>query len=444
MRVFAAALAGAALFDAAGCGETAESAASIEEVVPSEGYNDVPVDVAIRGGPFRPSYSVDLRSGQTSIARGAFSAFLMPADVVASQSIGALGLVWRSGAELGATLPAALPPGLYDVEVRDPRGHVASLKGGFRSLGPDTSPPTVTITTPAPGAVVAAGTEVPVMLRADDGLGHLASLKWVLLPNDGPPASEACPVDPGASEQDCSSTFLAPTPTGLLEPISIQGEAQDTAGNPATREIAFYVAQRPEVSSLAPTSGPTGGMTELVIVGANFVAGGTQILIDGVPADPGGGVVDSPTAMHGQTPAHDPGVVQVVVRTGSADAQAGTFEYVAPPRVRAIDPPSGPTAGGTPMEIAGDHFRAVTQVFFGSQQAPLLCPVLVSEHLITGFAPPGTGTVMVFASDPVAGGPTSGPSYAYMIPPPTDGGQAAGGDGGATSVTCPPPDGGTP
>jgi hypothetical protein len=443
MRVFAAALAGAALFDAAGCGETVESAASIDEVIPSEGYNDVPVAVAIRGGPFRPSYSVDLGNGKTSIARGAFSAFLAPAGLP-SAGIGALGLTWHSGGELGATLPAALPAALYDVQVRDPRGHVATLAGGFRSLGPDTSPPTVTITTPAAGAVVAAGTEVPVMLRADDGPGHLASLKWVLLPSGGPPASQACYLNPGAGEQDCSSSFLAPTPAALIEPISIAGSALDTAGNPATREIVFYVAQRPAVSSLAPASGPTGGMTQVVVVGTNFVAGGTQILIDGMPAEPGGGVVDTATTMHGLTPAHDPGPVAVVVRTGSADAQAGTFEYVAPPRVRAIDPPGGPAEGGTPVKVAGDHFRAVTQVFFGTQQAPLLCPVLVSEHLITGLTPPGTGTVMAYATDAVAGGTTSGPSYAYMLTPPGDGGPQAGGDGGAAGVACAPPDGGAP
>jgi hypothetical protein len=186
-------------------------------------------------------------------------------------------------------------------------------------------------------------------------------------------------------------------------------------------------------------------MTTISVQGANFVAGsmqavGTQILIDGVPVDPNGGIVDSLT-IKGATPPHDPGVFPVVVRTGSAEVDAGTFEYIAPPRVLDIYPTSGAAGADTPLIIAGDHFRKETHILFGkgSGGAALVCPTMVSEHRITGYAPRGSGTVIVSANDLTAGSVDGGVPFTYLGSPGRDGGL----DPDASAIRCDDPDGGT-
>jgi hypothetical protein len=445
MRVYASAPAGVGLLVAASCGGNPEPHAVVAAVVPPQAYNDVPIAVTVEGGPFRPAYRIDTGSGKATLDVGAFSVSLVAPGSPPATRVSMAAVTWKDSGSLGATIPAGLPAGVYDVEVRDQRGTLAAMRPSFRSLGHDGDPPALTVSAPASGTVVAAGTFVPLAMHADDGAGHLAVFEWMLVENATPPTS--CPFVPGASVVDCKTMFSVPQPVGVTSALHLQARAQDTAGNATMRAIDLVVALGPQVTSVTPRSGPIAGMTRLAVQGDNFIAGGTQVLIDGVPIDPSGGAIESPTVIRGLTPKHDPGVFQVVVQTGGAQVAAGTFEYIAPPVVRAIDPPTGSPAGDTGVLIAGDHFRAATRIVFSrpSGAVALSCPVWQDEHRIVGYAPPGTGTVTILADDPIGGATATGPEFEYSAPTGREGG-VTGGDpeAGAAAMKCDIPDGGLP
>ena len=113
-----------------------------------------------------------------------------------------------------------LAAGTYDVEVRDPRGSLARLPGAFVSLGPDRTPPAVTIDEPAQGTIVNAEAEVPVAFTADDGLGYLASMEWKVSTSDVD-FSGTCPLAPDAQRATCRFVFVAPQPTENGQPLAV-------------------------------------------------------------------------------------------------------------------------------------------------------------------------------------------------------------------------------
>src|SRR5882672_10518379 len=79
----------------AGCSGDREPSATVKEIVPSAAYNDTSVAVAIQGGPFRPSYTIDLGGGAAAIQQGAFVASLVPwAEGEAPEPFA--GLAWKN------------------------------------------------------------------------------------------------------------------------------------------------------------------------------------------------------------------------------------------------------------------------------------------------------------------------------------------------------------
>jgi hypothetical protein len=424
---------------AAGCAG-GERPAAVTAVVPTEGYNDSAIDIAVQGGPFRPSYTIDTGSGHGSIDLGAFSAFISPSPSPSPSPSGAsngvrqvavASLTWRSQTELAGTLPASLPAGSYDLTVRDPRGQMVVLPNAFTSLGPDLQRPTVSVIQPADGSLVASETQVPVMLQAGDGLGHLMSVSWnVSSLSFG--QSGACALEGNPAQKTCGFSFLAPQLTTLTDMLILKADAVDTAGNSAvTAAIQIRVALPPQLSSFSPMSGMTRGGTVLTVIGDDFVPG-TQVLIGGVVLNLTGGVPDSTTTIHRATPPHDPGSFPLVVRTGSAEVTGMSFLFVAPPVLRAVSPAGGPSQGGNAVAVVGDHFRyGETRILFGTSidaGVPLQGAQPMSENRIDGFAPPGTGVVSIFASDPIGGDVELPRAYTYV---------SGVGDGGV-------PDGGGP
>jgi hypothetical protein len=415
------------LLVAAGCAGTTETAGAVHDVTPVEAYSDVAVAFTIHGGPFRPAYDIDTTTGKTTLSLDAFHAILRP-SIAPGGALTIDGLVWQTSNQLAGSVGAGAPMGLYDLELHDPRGNVAVRPQAFRSLGPDHDKPVLTILAPAAGSFAAASTTVPVMIHADDIAGHLASVVWSFGPPDQLGEAQSCPLTIGDAHVDCPGSFTAPAPAGLVQPLRLSTTATDSAGNTQSQMVDFWVALGPVVTSFSPGTGPTSGMTTLTVQGDDFVQGGTQILVDGVPVLPDGGDVQSVNVISGLTPAHDPGTVPIVVRTGAAEVPVGEFVYVAPPRVRLIDPSAGPAAGGTMVTIAGDHFRdGQTQIYFGrtSPATRLGCLTVVSPQRIVGITPPGTGKVTVFADDPVGGNVGTGPDFTYLAP------RDAGADGAA-------------
>jgi hypothetical protein len=404
----------AALF-AAGCAGSTEPKVTITDVTPAAAYSDATTSLVIHGGPFRPIYDIDTSGGHETLELGAFTAFIAPSDGF-GVALPADQLMWLSTSELAATLPAGINAGSYDVEVRDPRGAVAMKKMGFVSLGPDQQSPTVTIDEPESGTIVASGAEVPVAFTADDGPGYLRSMVWKVATSEGE-MSGSCPVVLPVHRTTCRFLFVVPTPQQNGEPLSIVATVTDTGTSaPAMAETTLAIGLPPIVQSFDPREGPAAGGTPITITGDHFIAG-TEVLVGGAPLVPlvaGGGIVVSDTVIQGLAPSHDPGLVTVTVRTGSASVDAsGKFSYVGRPEVRALTPTMGPIAGCTPVTIVGKYFREsevpgapLTSVVFGSDPAtgaPLQCASWKSDNRIEGLTPAGAGAVSVFAIDPVGG-----------------------------------------
>src|SRR6185369_1257067 len=85
------------------------------------------------------------------------------------------------------------------------------------------------------------------------------------------------------------------------------------------------------------------------------------------------------------------------------------FEFVAPPKVKIVEPPSGPESSPTAVRLVGDHFRpGHTQVAIvdadGARQTLADTDVnIVNSFVISTVLPPGRGVITVVVIDPVSG-----------------------------------------
>jgi hypothetical protein len=435
MRLFAGAALGVASLFAVACSSSNEPPVVVAAIRPAQAFNDADIEIVIEGGPFRPAYDIDTAGRSAVTQLGAFSAVLSPSSGVGAR-FAVDKLTWLSTSELAAELPKGLDEGPYDVQVRDPRGSVGIRANGFTSLGHDATPPKVSVLEPADGTVVNAGAEVPVAFRADDVPGRIKSMTWSVFDGIDYEVSGMCAVDPGVEAATCRFVFVAPKDR-QAELLTVHVEARDGVGNVAGAESKVVVALPPVATDAAPRQGPATGGTDVVVTGDHFVVG-TQVLVDGVPLEPGGGLFLSPQQLKGRTPVHEPGVVPLAVRSGAREVAAGTFEFVGKPIVLAVSPTMGPLAGNIPVLIAGKNFRPTKQdgtdgttIEFGAPdgpRTPLGCLDVVNSNRITGVLPPGAGAATIFARDPIGGESQLPLAFTYL------GDETP--DGGATAPAC--------
>ncbi|WP_394663379.1 putative Ig domain-containing protein [uncultured Sphingomonas sp.] len=188
----------------------------------------------------------------------------------------------------------------------------------------------------------------------------------------------------------------------------------------------------PAISSIAPTSGPTGGGTSVTINGSNFT-GVDQVRFDStlVSVTPA-----SDTQIIATAPAHAAGTVGIaVVKNGTASATFTGFTYVAAPAVTAVAPNSGGAGGGNSVTVTGTGFTNATAVNFGATSASSF--TVNSATQITATAPAGSGTVNVTVTSPGGTSATgAGNQYRYVAAPTISAISPTGGSsGGGTPVT---------
>jgi hypothetical protein len=412
-----------------GCGLANEAPATVNAVTPNMAFNDAATPVKIEGTGFRPAYRFDTMGGAASSEAAGFSVTLMPsAESTASVSVPLGDVAWTSKTELAATIPAAVPAGLYDVVVVDPRGVERRLPDGFTSLGQDVEPPSVTIDTPGPRSLIGDGATITVHLTADDGLGFVASLTAKVTHGEDK-RSFPCALPPTPGRVTCELQFTAPAPIDDTDTVTIEVAAADRAGNnadPALRRSPL--ARRPSLTSLSPTVGPAGGGTPIDLRGTNFVKptqdfDGTLLLIDGQPVD--AEVIDA-TTIKARTPAHEGDLAQVTVSTGGAESSAQFFEFVNAPHLRRIEPDHGPVTGGTRIIISGNDFRGLhTLIFIDDKPVQRQC--FVSPQRIEAITPAGKapGQVFLIARDQIGGSDMLPFTYDDGADDPPDGGAPA-------------------
>ena len=230
---------------------------------------------------------------------------------------------------------------------------------------------------------------------------------------------------------------LAPTPPAA------RATAPLAAVDDATPHdvVAARAKTKPVVTKVKPASGPFVGGTVVTVRGKRFVRV-TKVLFG---TDKGSSVtVKNPRKLTVVAPPHEVGTVavRVVTKAGGrskASSQArftytgGTTPVTGPPVVAGLSPSSGPTAGGTVVQITGDRFTNTTSVTFGGTPVGY---ALLSDDLIRVTTPAraaggvpvvvttlsGTSAPVTFTYQPP---PATGPPVVALVTPPT--GPAAGG-----------------
>jgi hypothetical protein len=127
--------------------------------------------------------------------------------------------------------------------------------------------------------------------------------------------------------------------------------------------------------------------------------------------------VNSSTSITATTPAHAAGLVVVAVTTsGGTGSLANAYQYLVPPTVASVSPPSGPMAGGTSVTVNGSGFiSGATTVSFGG--VPLTGRAYPSSTQITGTTGAhAAGAVNVVVTNPDAETATLANGYTYVAP----------------------------
>ncbi|MCI0341860.1 MAG: IPT/TIG domain-containing protein [Planctomycetales bacterium] len=212
------------------------------------------------------------------------------------------------------------------------------------------------------------------------------------------------------SSTQIRGTTAALNPFGpyLVGPVNVGVRNPDAQG--AVLVNGFNaLGTAPSLSSLAPTSGSTGGGTLVTLTGTGFDPvedGGFSTSSVSFGSNAATFVnVASTTTITCWTPAGAAGAVNVTVT--NADGQASTvasgYTYVAGPGISSVSPAGGPGSGGTTITISGTGFAAGATVTVGGAIATSVA--IASSSSITCVTPAGTpGTVHVTVTNP---GPVS-------------------------------------
>ena len=381
----------------------------LTRVEPAEAYSDANVRLTLFGEGFIPATTLDPISGSRVAVVDGFHARVGNGQRWADLA----NLAWlapgqMTGSLLGQdTSKSDFPTGPLNVELTDPRGQSDTLTGVFNELGHDSTPPTITFTSPAVKPPVGPGTVLLGSFHASDASpGMLASLSWTYHEPQMTSGPTNCPLAAPSAQADCTFQITVSQSLSGNETIWIEANAADASKNHTQAILSFPVLARATVASISPSSGGTAGGTDVVITGSGFIAG-SQAILDGVPMFPEGGIIIDEQTMSAHVPAHDAGATPILVRTPLGTA-LGTlfFTYLPPPLLETIAPDTGSAAGGTAVVLTGKNFTADTQIFLGAtleSAVPLYYSSRPSGNAIIGRTPPGSGQTTVWAFDEALG-----------------------------------------
>ena len=144
----------------------------------------------------------------------------------------------------------------------------------------------------------------------------------------------------------------------------------------------------PEILTISPAAGTTGGGTLITLTGRNFGSGGS-VTIGGQLVFFTAGTSYSHTRIVAATPAGQGAGRPVVVETLGRSSNAVNFDYDAP-QITHITCNSAPTAGGTILTLTGSNFGLSGSVSVGGHNAPVTSGGY-SHTVITCTLPPGQG-----------------------------------------------------
>ncbi|WP_181408820.1 IPT/TIG domain-containing protein [Schumannella soli] len=232
-------------------------------------------------------------------------------------------------------------------------------------------------------------------------------------------------------------TVVSPTQITVTAPAHAAGPVDVVVQHPSgdatlTGAFTFQPPAVPNVTTVAPASGTQLGGTVVTITGTDL--GGTTGVTFGGTA--GTGLVVTPTQVTVTTPAHAPGLVDLIVQAPGGDVTRGfTFIPDGAPVVVTHTPVTGPTAGGTDVTITGTDLDGVTAVQFGTTNGTIVSTT--ATQIVVTSPLHAAGSVDLVLRDP-AGDVTIADGFLFRDPQaPTAAGLTplTGPTAGGTNVT---------
>lgn len=224
--------------------------------------------------------------------------------------------------------------------------------------------------------------------------------------------SDGNPVTVGGLSSSGGGTVINVTvPAGITDgEVLVQKNATGNASlsNAFPIDIGAPFGDPPLLTGLSPDEGPAGGFTSVTLTGTgltgvNSVKFGTEDAVSFV--------VNSGTSITAEAPPGDMFSfvdVSVTDPEGSSTLTAAYFYTFNPaPDIAAVTPNSGPTVGGTVVEVSGPSMIGVTDVQFDGVSGTDLARTSATTLVVT--TPPGTlgsadVTVIAGGSDTLVGG----------------------------------------
>ena len=300
--------------------------------------------------------------------------------------------------------PAADAPGAADVTAVNPDGQVGTLKGGFLYL----APPSITALKPTEGPETG-GTPVTVY-----GTAFYQGVKVLF---DG----QASPQVTMAS----SAQLVALAPAHAPGPVDVVVENVDGQKGTAVGAFTFKGVANldppPTITSYSPMSGPTTGGITLTIQGSDFQIGALVRL--GVYDCTNVVRLDASTLL-AVTPATVAGsyALSVINPDGQAAIAGDLYEAIAQPnlppapKITSIIPPSGPTAGGSVVELVGSGFADGMAVLFdlGTSSNVTVVSATSAMVVVPAHAPAKVDVTVVSVEGQVA---VAKGAFTYIPPP---------------------------
>jgi hypothetical protein len=283
--------------------------------------------------------------------------------------------------------------GLADVVVTSPGGSVTS-SGAYTYI----AAPTITGLTPINGPLTAGTIET---------ITGTALLTTSSVTIDGNAATLGAITD---------TQVVVTLPAGTAGAKTVVLTA---TGGSVTRNAAFTYIAAPTITSLDLTVGSIAGGTTVHISGTNL-ATVSSVSIDGISLTRGTGFNYLNPDIVIVTPAHAAGAVSITVTTvGGSVTDTNVFTYAIAPTITVLDPATGPSTGGTSVNIRGTNLSTASAIRVGGIDVLASLSVIDDTWIIIttpATANFDTGTVTV---DVTANGITATSSFVYFLPAPT-------------------------
>lgn len=277
---------------------------------------------------------------------------------------------------------------------------IISLGCGVPTLGANTGlniPLAVSSISPSTGNV-AGGTGVTIT-----GTGFRSS---VTVSFGGVPAASVTYVSSG------SLRVITPSRSaGIVNVVLNQSPHHQSA----MLQNGFTFTDRLGLSGISPGFSPTAGGTTVIVTGSGF-ATGAEVSFGGTQSS--AVTVVSSTQISAVAPAHTAGTISVTVT--NPDSQTATlasaFTYTSALTISGDSPSSGPTIGGTVVQITGTGFMTGATVKFGAIQSTAV--TVASSTQINAMSPPeNPGAVILTVTNPNSQTATLASAFTYTSAP---------------------------